>query len=229
MNKSLTELIPMETLDTDGALRESADKLGVETRAAFFKKAGLAGGTLVAGGAFMGAIPQLASAARYTKGDRDILNFALTLEYLEAEFYIEAVAKGALTGVTAEFARLVKAHEVTHVKTLRKTLGSHAVKKPKFDFQGTTADQTKFQQTALVLENTGVHAYLGQAGRLHSKALLGAAASIVTIEARHAAAIALIIAGNVPARTASPRTARSTRPVQEGDPQGRGGTHFIKS
>ncbi|MEA2170963.1 MAG: hypothetical protein QOF76_4263, partial [Solirubrobacteraceae bacterium] len=51
----------------------------------------------------------------------------------------------------------------------------------------------KFLETAFVLENTGVHAYLGQAGNLKSKALLAAAASIVTIEARHAAAIAALI------------------------------------
>jgi rubrerythrin len=230
MNKSLTDMIPMDTLDTDGALRETADRLGVDTRAAFFRKAGLAGGSLLAGGAFMGAVPQLASAARYTKGDRDILNYALTLEYLEAAFYTEAVAKGALTGVTAEFAKLVKSHENTHVKTLRATLGSHAVKKPKFDFQDTTADQTKFQQTAFVLENTGVHAYLGQAARLHSKALLGAAASIVTVEARHASAIALIIQGTVSGKSGiTPDGAFDTPKSKKAILKAVAGTHFIQS
>ena len=57
---------------------------------------------------------------------------------------------------------------------------------------GTTDNEKSFIGTAFVLENTGVHAYLGQAGRLQSKALLGAAASIVTVEARHAAAIAVL-------------------------------------
>lgn len=63
-----------------------------------------------------------------------------------------------------------------------------------FNFHGTTADQTKFQQTAYVLENTGVHAYLGQAGNIKTPAYLLAAASIVTIEARHSGAIGLTTA-----------------------------------
>ena len=83
---------------------------------------------------------------------------------------------------------------LTHVTALRRTirsLGSKVPSEPDFDFQGTNKGD-KFLPTALVLENTGVRAYLGQAGRLQSKALLAAAASIATVEARHAAAIALL-------------------------------------
>ncbi len=65
---------------------------------------------------------------------------------------------------------------------------------PSFDFQVTNKGD-KFVPTALVPENTGVRAYLGQAGRLKSGALL-AAASIVTVEARHAAAIAVLVNSN---------------------------------
>jgi hypothetical protein len=72
---------------------------------------------------------------------------------------------------------------------LKKALGKNAVKEPKFNFHGTTSDQTKFQQTAYVLENTGVHAYLGQAGNIKTPAYLLAAASIVAIEARHDAGL----------------------------------------
>jgi Ferritin-like domain len=66
------------------------------------------------------------------------------------------------------------------------------VKMPKFDFKGIPSDQSMFAATAQVLENTGVHAYLGQAGNIKKPAYLGAAASIVTIEARHSGAIGLI-------------------------------------
>ena len=70
------------------------------------------------------------------------------------------------------------------------------MKSPRFDFKGSNGDQATFLATAFVLENTGVRAYLGQAGRLKSKALLGAAASIVTVEARHAGAVAVLLAQN---------------------------------
>jgi hypothetical protein len=112
-----------------------------------------------------------------------ILQFALTLEYLEAAFYNEAVAGGALTGDVLAAAKIVQAHENTHVKTLKSLV---SVKKPKFDFKGTTTDQTKFLATAQVLEDTGVKAYSGQAPNILQKAVLQAATSILTVEARHA-------------------------------------------
>jgi rubrerythrin len=125
--------------------------------------------------------------------DVKILNYALTLEYLESAFYKEAVGKGALSGETATFAKTVAEHEAAHVAALKKTLGSKAVKKPSFDFKGTTASQGTFQKTAITLEDTGVKAYLGQAGKIKSSAVLKAAASILPVEARHAAWIAEII------------------------------------
>jgi ferritin-like protein len=189
----ITDLVPLEQLDADGAVRESADALQPATRADFLKRAGIAGGALVGSGAILGALPSLASAKGFTKGDVKILNYALTLEYLEAAFYKDAVARGALSGNVLTFARLVHKHERTHVKTLRNVLGHKAVKSPKFDFKGTTADQAKFLQTSFALENTGVHAYLGQAAHIRNKTLLGAAASIATVEARHAAAVALLL------------------------------------
>jgi len=137
------------------------------TRLAFFRKAGMAGVGLVGGSALLGALaPAAANAAPSKKQDVKILNYALTLEYLEAAFYAQAVSGGALSGRTLDFAKLVASDEATHVKTLKQALGSAAVAEPKFDFQGTTADQAKFQQTALTLENTGVAAYLGQAGKV---------------------------------------------------------------
>jgi rubrerythrin len=155
----------------------------------------------------MGAIPSFAMASgSVAKSDVAILNFALTLEYLEAAFYAEAVNRGNFTRETNTFARTVARHEAAHVKFLKGALGAAAVKSPTFDFKGTTVDQAKFEATAPVLEDTGVRAYLGQVGNIKSKAILAAAGSILPVEARHAAWIREIrnakTQGVLPAATA---------------------------
>jgi hypothetical protein len=76
-----------------------------------------------------------------------------------------------------------------------------AVKQPKFDFKGTNTSVSTFMATSQVLENTGVHAYLGEAGNIANPAYLAAAASIVTIEACHASVIGLL---NQPAAGIAP-------------------------
>jgi hypothetical protein len=167
----------LDEIDSDGAIQE--------TRAAFLKKAGIGAGALLGGGAFFGALPSLAGAAT-AKSDVAILNYALTLEYLEAAFYNEAVEHGALKGDVAKLARIVAAHENAHVAALKGALGGAAVKSPKFDFKGTTTNQKKFMATAQVLEDAGVAAYLGQVGNIKSKQVLAAAGSILPVEARHA-------------------------------------------
>ena len=179
----------LDELDRDGAIAETAEEAATssDTRGAFLKKAGLGAGMLIGGSAFAGALPAIARGAAIPASDIAILNFALTLEYLEAAFYAEAVANGKLSGETLRFANVVAQHEGSHVTFLKKVLGAKAVAKPKFDFKGTTADQAKFEATADVLENTGVHAYLGQAGNIKTKAVLAGAASILPVEARHAA------------------------------------------
>jgi hypothetical protein len=182
------DLMTLEVVDADGAIREAADQLGSDTRGSFLRKAAVGGGSLLAGGVLMGGLPSLADAATKSKAnDVKILNYALTLEYLESAFYNEAVAKGALSGNLLAAAQVVQKHENAHVKALKKALGSAAVKKPKFDFKGTTTDQAKFLQTAVVLENTGVAAYSGQAANIKQAAVIQAAVSILTVEARHAA------------------------------------------
>jgi hypothetical protein len=171
--------INLDAVDTDGAVREAADAVSGDTRLSFLRKAGIAGGAAVTSSALLGVLAAPAMAAssgrppssKFGSGDIGILNYALTLEYLERAFYNEATAK---------------------VTFLKKALGSKAVKEPKFNFMGIPSDPAKFTATAYVLENTGVHAYLGQAGNIKKPAYLLAAASIVTIEARHAGAIASI-------------------------------------
>jgi hypothetical protein len=196
----MSSKITLETIDSDGAVQEAAERAGFSTRSDFFKKSIYAGGSLAAGGVLMGGMPALASAATKpsAKNDIAILNFALTLEYLEAAFYKQAVANGALTdAATLALATTISKHEAAHVSFLRKALGSKRVKSPTFDFKDTVTDQKKFTDTAFVLENTGVSAYLGQAGNIKNPAYLGAAATILTIEARHAGAIAQLTGAKV--------------------------------
>ena len=200
----------LEAIDVDGAVREAAAEVSGDTRLGFLRKAGVAGGAALGGGAILGAIasPALAAGkgrppASFGPGDVGILNYALTLEYLEAAFYNEAVRKGKIHSAQLKsFMQTAVKDENYHVKFLASALGSKAAKQPKFNFMGTTGSESKFAATAYVLENTGVHAYLGQAGNIKNPAYLGAAAEIVTIEARHSGAIGLItgkgIASNGP-------------------------------
>lgn len=191
----MSQLPNLEELDQDGAIREAAEQVDGDTRSAFLRKAGVGGVAVLGSSAFFGALPTIASAG-VAKSDVAILNFALTLEYLESAFYTEATKhlSGSLDKQTEAFLKTVTFDEKAHVAFLQKGLGRHAVKKPKFNFRGTTSDAAKFKATAYVLENTGVHAYLGQAGNLlKTPQFLVAAASIVTVEARHAGSIATIL------------------------------------
>jgi hypothetical protein len=131
--------------------------------------------------------------AKFGKGDIGILNYALTLEYLEAAFYNGATAANlALTSQAAAFLKVVTKDENAHVAFLKKALGSKAAKEPEFDFAGANTNVETFMATAAVLENTGVHAYSGQALNIKNPAYVKAAVSILTIEARHASVIGLL-------------------------------------
>lgn len=178
--------LTLEEIDRDGAVAEAAAGMQATTRRGVLRRLGLvAGGGLVAGAVPIGlAVGQSGGSA---SGDVKILNYALTLEYLESAFYAEALSKGKLTGSVQKFATVVAAHEATHVTALEKALGSKAVKKPSFDFKGTTGSQKKFLSTSKLLEDTGVSAYQGQAGNIKSPAILATAGSILAVEARHAA------------------------------------------
>lgn len=134
--------------------------------------------------------------------DVDILNFALTLEYLESTFYEEALKKVKASGELKTLLPLLASDEKQHVAALKGTiekLGGKPVAEPKFNFEysGTSG----FLKLAETFENTGVSAYNGAAPEIKSKEVLGAAGSIVQVEARHAAAIALQN-GNEPAPSA---------------------------
>jgi rubrerythrin len=183
-----TDALSLGDIDRDGALAESAERVGV-TRGDALRRAVLGGGALLGGSALLSALPAsaLGATTRATAGDVDILNFALTLEYLEAAFYAEAVSKGKLSGEAAKFAKVVAHDEAAHVTFLKGALGTKAVKQPMFDFKGTTGAQSSFLQTAMALEDTGVSAYAGAAPMIANKKTLAAALSVHSVEARHAA------------------------------------------
>ena len=190
----MSEPLTLDLVDRDGAIREAHEE-GMN-RSALFRRAVVGGGTFLAGGLLVGGLPRVALGKPSAAQDGRILNFALLLEYLESEFYVDAVNKGAL--VTRPrllgFATTVRDHELAHVEFLSKALGSKAIGKPTFDFGDTVKDNWKFLATATVLEDTGVTAYDGQGTRL-TRNTLAAAATIVSVEARHAAWVRQIMYG----------------------------------
>jgi hypothetical protein len=173
----------LDRVDREGAIRETS----AIAEASFSRRRLLGVALAGAGSTFFARSGTAAAATTLAASDVSILNYALVLEYLQAAFYTEAEQSGALTGKTAEAARVVGAVERAHVAAFRQLLGSKAVKRPLFDFQGTTEQQRPFLKTAVAFEDLAVAAYKGQAPLLKSKSVLAAAVGIHSVEARHAA------------------------------------------
>lgn len=176
---------------------------------------GLAGAAMLGGKLGLGA--QKVSAASYS--DADILNFALNLEYLEAEFYAmatygstlvklgvltESETSGATTGGSmvpnfgkspqATIATALRDNEIAHVKYLRSALGSDAVKKPAINLDALGygfSSVDSWLKLARQFEDVGVSAYLGAAPSITSSTYLAAAAAILGTEAQHSGSIRL--------------------------------------
>jgi ferritin-like protein len=158
---------------------------------------------LMVAGAGVAAAAALAPAVGATVGhaqavaasDLDILNYALTLERLEHAFYTMAVATVPFTQSTVrELAKTIQADESAHVAALTaaiKSFGGVPVGAAKsYNFGADTfKTQSAFLKLSYMLEDTGVHAYLGAAGLIKSPQILLIAASAMTVEARHAGAI----------------------------------------
>ncbi len=124
--------------------------------------------------------------------DVDVLNYALTLEYLEAEFYRQGNAASLLSGKEASYVAKIGADENAHVSAITETiqkLGGTPVASPAVEFGNSFANRDSFLKTSHTFENLGVQAYLGAAGFIKDKAILQAAAGIFGVEARHAAII----------------------------------------
>lgn len=162
------------------------------TRQSFLLRGALAAGALY-GTSAVGPFVSHAF-AQADSGDLEILNFALTLEYLEADFYNAKGKEVHLTGQARSYAQMFGEQEQDHVNALMATikeLGGTPVKKPTFVFPADS--EHSFLALASTLENTGVGAYNGAAPSIKNKKVLTAAGEIVQIEARHAAAINLLI------------------------------------
>ena len=130
---------------------------------------------------------------QFGQGDAGIVAYALSLERLEAAFYEGAIASGKLTGRALELARRFGEEERTHVESLAGALGRLGGKEPKTPkFNFVFENQGAIVNTAAQLEAVGANAYLGQVRRIRSKQILSVALSIHTVEARHAAALALL-------------------------------------
>ncbi len=160
------------------------------SRSDMIMKGALAAGA-VYGLSMVGPFPRQ-TFAQSGGGDVEILNFALTLEYLESAFYDEAKTKAKASGELKSLVDLIAKDEAEHVSALTATikqLGGKPVAAPKvaFPYSGTTG----FLKLAQTFEDTGVSAYNGAAPSIKSKKLLATAGGIVQVEARHAAAIRL--------------------------------------
>ena len=171
------------------AVHVDADS-GDLSRSEVILKGALAAGAVY--GTFMvGPYVRQAFAASGTS-DVDILNFALTLEYLESSFYKEAESRAKASGELKSLISLLAKDEQEHVEALTATIKSlkgKPVAEPKFDFE--YSDTAGFLKLAQTFEDTGVSAYNGAGPSIKSKEVLAAAGSIVQVEARHAAAIRL--------------------------------------
>lgn len=181
--------LDLSALDRDGALREAAAGLPASTRRAFLTTTGVG-----AGAALLGGLGLVQGASAQSNNDVSILNYALTLEYVQATFYTEAEHMGALKGVAARAAAQIGAVERAHVQALRKALGSRAVARPSFDFGNTVTDGDAFLRTAVAFEDLATAAYKGQLPNIQAQAYLAAALSIHSVEARHAAWIRYLAA-----------------------------------
>jgi len=193
----------------DKAVEQVMPGLSGHTRAAFMRRALLGGTAFVAGGALLR--PATAGAVSDTfSNDVEVLNYALTLEHLEYAFYRDGLARfdeqdftsakfirgfgGRITSRVYSNFRAIRAHEKTHVDTLTSvisSLGGTPVNEcDAYDFGYSNVDG--FVAVAQLLENTGVSAYTGAAHELENDDLLTAAATIATVEARHASYLNLL-------------------------------------
>jgi hypothetical protein len=157
------------------------------TRASFLRAA-LGGGAVVAGGAALGAGRRdgAVSASAEPGRDAEVLNFFLTLEYVQQSFYEQAARSAGLPGPLLRYARTVGAQEAEHAAMLRKRLGRKARARPKSDAGDAVRSPEAFRSTAVDLEEAVVAAYVGQGANL-SNANVVEATTLISVEARQAA------------------------------------------
>jgi rubrerythrin len=143
------------------------------------------------------ATPTSTTASSAT-GDIGILNYALTLEYLETEFYSKVVASGFFKGKVGSLIKTFGTQEASHVAALKAAvtkLGGMPAADPMGKFPITSA--TQVAELAYTVENLGASAYLGQAAKIQSPEVLASALAIHSVEARHAATLGTLVKKSV--------------------------------
>jgi rubrerythrin len=136
--------------------------------------------------------------AEFGKGDVGILNYALTLEYLETAFYAEVVKSGLFKGADLATIRKFGQEEAEHVQALTqavKSLGGKPAPEPKAEFP--LKDAKSVLELAGTVENLGAAAYLGQAANIESPEVLASALAIHSVEGRHAAALNTLLGESI--------------------------------
>jgi rubrerythrin len=136
--------------------------------------------------------------AQFGKGDVGILNYALTLEYLETAFYADVVKSGLFKGADLETIRKFGQEEAEHVQALTqavKSLGGKPAPEPKAEFPLKSAKSVL--ELAGTVENLGAAAYLGQAANIQSPEVLASALAIHSVEGRHAAVLNTLLGESI--------------------------------
>ena len=169
---------------------------GSTALAAFLAACGSDSSTTTTGTTSMGG--GKSETAEFGKGDVGILNYALTLEYLETAFYADVAKSGLFKGSDLATIRKFGREEAEHVEALTqavKQLGGKPAPEPKVEFPLKSAKSVL--ELAATVENLGAAAYLGQAANIESPEVLASALAIHSVEGRHAAALNTLLGESV--------------------------------
>lgn len=157
--------------------------------------------------------------AQFGEGDLGIVNYALTLEYLEAGFYAAVVDSGLFKGDQLDLLKTFGQHEQEHVDALTATakdLGGEPAPEPEAEFPLESAEEVV--ALAATVENLGAAAYLGQAAAIENPDILEAALSIHTVEARHASVLNVLNGDSPTPDGAFAKPADAATVLEEVDP-----------
>jgi hypothetical protein len=199
------------------AMQDATAPRSPRSRRDFLRAAGLAGVTLSVGGALAACTdtstsplaaggPSLAvvSGNNVTldfSSDIDVLNYAYALEQLEAAFYTQVVAtpdfQFRFSPTEQVLLRDLRDHEIIHREFLKAALGTSAIPDLTVNFSSINfTSRDSVLSTAQTFEDLGVGAYNGAGRYLTNEAFLLVAGKIVSVEARHASAIAAVRSNN---------------------------------